>query len=119
MGLATLRADLNRVPMGADSESWVLRGDGTIRHNGVALYTLPSSQSLQEGDIIGVTFDHSELCFRINDAPLDFAVNGAKGGDLYPVVYVDDGAILDTAFSAFQYEPPLGFDRIIVEKSLL
>lgn len=119
VGLATTRADLNRVPLGADSETWVLRGDGTIRHRGEVLYTVPSSQILQEGDVIGVTFDHSELRFRVNDAPLDFAVTGARGGDLFPVVFVDDGAILDTAFSAFQFDPPMGYDRIIVEKSLL
>lgn len=75
--------------------------------------------ALQEGDIIGVTFDHNDLRFRVNDAPVDFAVTSVKGGEMFPVVYVDDGAILDVSFTSFQYEPPLGFDRILVEKSLL
>lgn len=32
---------------------------------------------------------------------------------------VDDGAILDAAFTTFTHQPPIGFDRILIEKSLL
>jgi len=45
-------------------------------------------------------------------------VLGPKG-TLYPVVYVDDGAILDVHFSDFFHQPPQGYDRIMIEQSLL
>lgn len=73
----------------------------------------------QEGDIIGVTYDHVELNFFVNNESTGCAVTNVKGGDMYPVLYVDDGAILDAEFTTFAYQPPEGFDRILVEKSLL
>lgn len=115
--MATANANLSSVPLGIDSQSWVLRQDGNIVNENQILHSL--SEELQESDIIGVTYDHIELKFFVNNKAVDFAVTGVKGGDIYPVVYVDDGAILDAAFTHFQFEPPLGFDRILVEKSLL
>ncbi len=32
---------------------------------------------------------------------------------------VDEGAILDVQFNAFYHQPPIGFDRILLEKSIL
>ena len=117
IGLATANANLNSVPLGIDGQSWVLRQDSNIVHENQILYSL--SEELQESDIIGVAYDHIELKFYVNNKAIDFAVNGVKGGDIYPVVYVDDGAILDANFTTFQFEPPFGFDRILIEKSLL
>ncbi|KAI1303045.1 SPRY domain-containing protein 7 [Halotydeus destructor] len=119
VGLANGNCNLNKVPLGADTDSWILRCDGKIYHNNEKLYELPSSISMQEGDIIGVTYDHSELNFRVNNAPIDFSILSIRGSNIFPVIYVDDGAIIDASFTTFQFEPPLGYDRIIVEKSLL
>jgi len=72
----------------------------------------------KEGDVISVTYDHVELKFFLNDIDVNCSVTGTKG-NLFPVFYVDDGAILDSFFSSFTYKPPDGFDRILIEKSLL
>ncbi|CAL1289669.1 unnamed protein product [Larinioides sclopetarius] len=116
VGLATRHADLNRVPLGRDKESWVLTSEGTIVHNGDILYKL--SEMPMEGDIVGVSYDHVEINFYVNGKNLMCPVTGAKG-EVFPVLYVDDGAILDAAFTNFTHQPPPGFDRIMVEKSLL
>ncbi|XP_054159888.1 SPRY domain-containing protein 7-like [Oppia nitens] len=117
VGLATTNANLSSVPLGVDSQSWVLRQDGTVVTENQILHTF--NEDIQESDIIGVTYDHIELKFYIKNKSIDFAVNGVKGSEIYPVVYVDDGAILDVNFTNFQFDPPFGFDRILVEKSLL
>lgn len=119
LGLATLKADLDRAPLGRDVESWVLRSDGTLVHKDEVLHKL--SDVPQEGDVIGVTFDHVELNFYLNGKELQCPLTNVtcKGGELYPVLYVDDGAILDAAFATFQQQPPPGFDRIMLEQSLL
>lgn len=116
VGLATRHADLNRVPLGRDRDSWVLCHDGNIVHNGEVMYRL--SDMPMEGDIVGVTYDHVEINFYLNGKNLQCPVTGAKG-EVFPVFYVDDGAILDAAFTTFYHQPPPGFDRIMVEKSLL
>jgi hypothetical protein len=103
--------------MGSDTESWVLRCDGSLVHNNQTLHRL--REPLQEGDILGVSFDHLDLKFWVNNSPIEYSVTGIKGGDLFPVLYVDEGAILDSAFTSFQFQPPPGFDRILIEKSLL
>ncbi|KAG8187811.1 hypothetical protein JTE90_001186 [Oedothorax gibbosus] len=116
VGLSTRHADLNRVPMGKDKESWVLTSEGTIMHCADVLYKLPEMP--MEGDIVGVSYDHVEINFYVNGKSLMFPVTGVKG-EVFPVLYVDDGAILDAAFATFSHQPPPGFDRIMVEKSLL
>ncbi|RWS15255.1 alpha-1:2-mannosyltransferase ALG9-like protein [Dinothrombium tinctorium] len=95
VGLATINANLNRVPLGCDAESWVLRNDGTICHNNEILHRLKDLP--MEGDIIGITYDHIELKFLINNEFVDYSLTGIRGGELYPVLYVDDGAILDSS----------------------
>ncbi|CAG2178275.1 unnamed protein product, partial [Oppiella nova] len=105
------------VPLGIDSQSWVLRQDGNIVNENQIIHSL--TEEIQESDVIGITYDHIELKFYINNKAIDFAVTGIKGQEIYPVLYVDDGAILDASFTSFQFDPPFGFDRILVEKSLL
>jgi hypothetical protein len=50
IGVATKKCDLNTVPLGEDTESWVLRQDGTMYHNGEQKNKLTDVP--QEGDII-------------------------------------------------------------------
>ena len=50
LGVATQRCGVNAVPLGQDSESWVLRHDGGLAHDGEVKSTLP--QVPEEGDII-------------------------------------------------------------------
>lgn len=54
-------------------------GAGQIRHR------LP--QLVQEGDVIGVAYDHLELQFFLNGVDLQVASAGIKGEEVYPVVY--------------------------------
>lgn len=48
IGLATLNCDLNKLPLGNDSASWVLSHDGSLVHDGVAIDNIDLSVS--EGD---------------------------------------------------------------------
>ena len=54
MGLASRKCDLNRLPLGNNEESWVLRSDGGICHNGKVVHQL--NVMPDEGDII-VSYD--------------------------------------------------------------
>lgn len=92
-----------------------------------------------EGDTIGVAYDHVELNFYLNGKKLDIPVLNVKG-TVYPALYgefllriknnvscvnawryiiVDDGAILDIILDDFHYSPPPGFEKIMIEQSLL
>ncbi|XP_076312485.1 SPRY domain-containing protein 7-like isoform X4 [Tachypleus tridentatus] len=50
VGLANSEANLNHVPLGQDSHSWVLTNEGTVAHEGEVLDKLP--EVLQEGDVL-------------------------------------------------------------------
>nr|XP_027201029.1 SPRY domain-containing protein 7-like [Dermatophagoides pteronyssinus] len=117
IGLATNNVDLNTIPLGTDNQSWILRQDGTIVHDNKILYRL--GYELKEGDIISILYDHIELRFRRNNQPIDFEIRNIKISEIYPVVYVDNGTIIDMYFSNFHYQPPPSFDRILIEKALL
>jgi len=116
VGLATRSSDLNSAIGGNDAESWALNSDGIVRHNQQELHKVQNLA--QEGDIIGVSYDHIELNFFLNGKSLDAPVMGIKG-TTYPVLYVDDGAILDLILQDFAHPPPMGFEKIMVEQSLL
>ncbi|XP_033210873.1 SPRY domain-containing protein 7 [Belonocnema kinseyi] len=116
VGLATRSTDLNTAIGGNDAESWALNCDGFIRHNQQELHNIQNLA--QEGDIIGISFDHIELNFYLNGKPLDAPIMGLKG-TVYPVLYVDDGAILDLILDEFFHAPPVGFEKIMLEQSLL
>jgi hypothetical protein len=47
------------------------------------------------------TYDHVELNFYVNGANLNCPVLGIRG-TVYPIAFVDDGAILDVAFEKFR-----------------
>ncbi|XP_018056363.1 PREDICTED: SPRY domain-containing protein 7 [Atta colombica] len=116
IGLARRDTDLNVAIGGKDSESWALDSDGIIRHNEQELHKIQNP--VQEGDVIGVSYDHVELNFYLNGESMNAPVTGVKGR-IYPVLYVDDGAILDLFLENFNYTPPMGFEKIMLEQSLL
>ncbi|XP_003743462.1 SPRY domain-containing protein 7 [Galendromus occidentalis] len=117
VGIATREVDLNKLPLGTDYRSVVLRDDGCVVGGGQIRHRLP--QPVQEGDVIGVAYDHVELQFALNGVDLQVATSGIKGEEVYPVVYVDGGAVMEAAFSSFYHAPPAGYQRILVEQSLL
>ncbi|CAE1231489.1 SPRY domain-containing protein 7 [Acanthosepion pharaonis] len=116
VGLALRKVDLNSLPLGKEADSWVLRRDGKLYHNGDVKIQIP--ELAQEGDIIGLAYDHVDLNFFLNGKPTNTPVSGLKG-TLYPVMYVDEGAVLDVQFGTFYHHPPDGFDKIMIEQSLL
>lgn len=128
---------------GMDEFSWTLCSDHILRHNKQELHKLNIANNsdgglhcIQEGDIIGVSFDHIQLKFYLNGSEIDCPISNIKG-TIYPVLYgksitiiidcliylffilVDDGAILDIILDNFTYPPPPGFDKIMLEQSLL
>lgn len=137
LGLARQTCDVN-APLGLSADSWVLDSSGSLLHEGNRLAVQPpmalsrsgslvpalvadggkAPNLVEEGDVIGVTYDHEELCFYLNGKKLAETMTGLRG-TLYPVVYVDDGAIFDINFSDFAQQPPQGFEQIMIEKSLL
>lgn len=50
VGLASRKCDLNRLPLGNNEDSWVLRSDGSICHAGEVVHKL--NVMPDEGDII-------------------------------------------------------------------
>ncbi|KAL1140102.1 hypothetical protein AAG570_000034 [Ranatra chinensis] len=116
IGVATKKCNLNKSPGGCDSESWVYCSDGTMKQNDTVVHM--NIETPAEGDIIGVTYDHIELKFYINGKVIDKHMNGIKG-NVYPVIFVDDGAVLDLIVEDFQNSQPTGFERIMIEQSLL
>ncbi|CAG9825263.1 unnamed protein product [Phaedon cochleariae] len=126
IGLATRQTDLSFAQGGMDEFSWVLSHDHIIRHNKQELYKINTSDnpstgeihSIQEGDIIGVAYDHIQLKFFVNGTEIDHPVSNVKG-TVYPALYVDDGAILDIILDNFNHQSPSGFEKIMLEQSLL
>ncbi|CAH0406086.1 unnamed protein product [Chilo suppressalis] len=81
---------------------------------------VPTSAAVMpvEGDTIGVAYDHVELNFFLNGKSMEIPVRNVRG-TVYPALYVDDGAILDINLDNFLYPPPPGYEKIMVEQSLL
>jgi len=50
IGIATKRVDLNKLPLGNSSDSWVLRSEGNVAHNNVVKHKLTNIP--EEGDIV-------------------------------------------------------------------
>lgn len=82
----------------------------------------------QEGDIIGITYDHVELNFYLNGKNLNIptlmklnsqSASGEYNNEIYPCLFVDDGAILDLIVDNFNYQIPSGYDKVMVEQTLL
>nr|XP_019526943.2 SPRY domain-containing protein 7 [Aedes albopictus] len=148
VGLATQQADLNESKGGFDKETWCLTSDNVVYHNAKPLHKLePNLEAAngsidtdpaaltkldsnatsalvnnsgipQEGDTIGIAYDHVELNFYLNGTNLNVPVLNVRG-TVFPCLFVDDGAILDIVLDNFSYSPPPGFERILIEQSLL
>jgi len=103
-------------PLGSDPDSWVLRSSGELHFNGMSIGKL--DQTIEEGDVIGVSFDHIELSFYVNRTKGGMSFSNVRG-TVYPAVYVEAGAVLDVVFDKFLHNPPSGFDKIMKEKSIL
>lgn len=83
----------------------------------------------QEGDILGVTYNHEEMNFYLNGKSLNIPIfikmqnapssSENNSTEIYPAVHVDDGAILDLIVDNFNYPIPGGYDKIMIEQSLL
>ncbi|XP_001607765.1 SPRY domain-containing protein 7 [Nasonia vitripennis] len=116
VGIATRSTNLDTSVGGMDAESWAFNSDGVIRHNKEELHKVQNLP--QEGDIIGISYDHVELNFYLNGKSMEAPIMGIKG-TTYPVLYVDDGAILDFILENFAHSPPMGFEKIMLEQSLL
>ncbi|KAH8311849.1 hypothetical protein KR044_008287 [Drosophila immigrans] len=103
------------------------------------LIKAPQRDFPDEGDIVGVAFDHVELNFYFNGKNLEVPFRNVRGAALFPVIYgeflaqffsylylkydfsiaVGNGAILDIILDNFTHGPPSGFERILLEQSLL
>lgn len=148
VGLATQQADLNESKGGFDKETWCLTSDNVVYHNAKPLHKLEPNLEVangsidtdpaaltkldsnatstlvnnsgipQEGDTIGIAYDHVELNFYLNGTNLNVPVLNVRG-TVFPCLFVDDGAILDIVLDNFSYSPPPGFERILIEQSLL
>uniref|UniRef100_A0AAX7TLS8 SPRY domain-containing protein n=1 Tax=Astatotilapia calliptera TaxID=8154 RepID=A0AAX7TLS8_ASTCA len=73
VGVATQKVNLNQVPMGRDTNSLVLRHDGSIYHNNEEKNRLPANSIPQEGDIVGpdglgIEAPLESLCPCLDDA---------------------------------------------------
>lgn len=79
-----------------DEFSWALCSDNVIRHNKQDLYRInslnpmsngtPGHFSIQEGDVIGISYDHIQLKFYLNGTEMEFPVTNVKG-TVYPALY--------------------------------
>uniref|UniRef100_A0A0A1WFL5 SPRY domain-containing protein 7 n=1 Tax=Zeugodacus cucurbitae TaxID=28588 RepID=A0A0A1WFL5_ZEUCU len=83
-----------------------------------SLIAQPQHNFPDEGDIIGVAFDHIELNFYFNGKNLEVPFRNVKGA-VYPVIFVGNGAIVDIILDTFHYGAPPGFEKIMLEQSLL
>jgi len=116
VGVATRNCSLDTGPFGNDPDSWVLRNSGELWFNGMTIGRI--DHTLEEGDVIGVSFDHIELNFYVNGKKGSIAFSNVRG-TVFPALYVGEGAVLDAIFDKFLHPIPSGFDKIIKEKSLL
>ncbi|VDD94880.1 unnamed protein product [Enterobius vermicularis] len=114
VGLANRSVKLNVVP--PEENCWILRHTGELVANGEVIGKI--GESLEEGDCIGVAYDHIDLKLYKNGTLLQPTLNSIRG-QVYPIVYVDDGAILDVSFRLFSYNAPVGYAEIMVEQTLL
>uniref|UniRef100_A0A8C0DD91 SPRY domain containing 7 n=1 Tax=Balaenoptera musculus TaxID=9771 RepID=A0A8C0DD91_BALMU len=117
IGVATQKVNLNQIPLGRDVHSLVMRNDGALYHNNEEKNRLPANNLPQEGDVVGITYDHVELNVYLNGKNMHCPASGIRG-TVYPVVYVDDSAILDCQFSEFYHTPPPGFEKILFEQQI-
>lgn len=119
--------ELSRVPI--LNYAWVLRQDGSLWENGQLAGqasesaftegdTIVSTSSLVPSDFQMVTFDHVELKFYRNGIALPLTLHSVRG-QVFPLIFVDENAILDVKFRGCTSQPPSGFEEIMIEQTLL
>eukprot|EP00074_Homo_sapiens_P097446 XP_016876166.1 SPRY domain-containing protein 7 isoform X1 [Homo sapiens] len=86
IGVATQKVNLNQIPLGRDMHSLVMRNDGALYHNNEEKNRLPANSLPQEGDVVGITYDHVELNVYLNGKNMHCPASGIRG-TVYPVVY--------------------------------
>uniref|UniRef100_A0AC34Q8I3 SPRY domain-containing protein n=1 Tax=Panagrolaimus sp. JU765 TaxID=591449 RepID=A0AC34Q8I3_9BILA len=114
VGVATRKADLSKAPV--VENAWMLHHDGRVLANGDEIGTI--DVELNEGDNIGISFDHIDLKFYKGEEELPISIPNIRG-QVYPCAFVDDSAILDFKFRTFDLNPPRGFEEIMFEQTLL
>ena len=82
-GICTPAADLSK-DLGLDQSSWAVTSSGCVRTRGELEYTV--SHNLEEGDVLGFSYDHVELNIFCNGKNLDTPILGIKG-TVFPVFY--------------------------------
>ena len=82
-GICTPAADLN-TDLGLDHNSWAVTSGGQVRARSSQEYSLAAK--LEEGDVLGFSYDHVELNIFCNGKNLDTPVLGIKG-TVFPVFY--------------------------------
>ncbi|CAF2728595.1 unnamed protein product [Rotaria sp. Silwood2] len=117
IGLGTRRTNLSKVPLGYDSEAWVMDQYGQVKHDNKVLSQFRTT--IEEGDVIGFAYDHDTFRIFVNGTEQEPSSRVPTRGTVFPIFYVDEGAILDIQFSTFYFPPPEGYDRILLEKSLI
>ncbi|KAK0404040.1 hypothetical protein QR680_017255 [Steinernema hermaphroditum] len=115
IGLANRSADLNKAPL--TENAWILNSAGELVSGREILGKASEEVSIEEGDSIGVAFDHIELSFYVNGTRLANSITAVRG-QVFPVVYVDN-AILDVKFRSFSFDAPPGYEEIMLEQTLL
>ena len=83
VGLCSPGADLNR-DLGLDQNSWAVTSGGEVRTKGGREYSLTTK--VEEGDVLGFSYDHVELNIFCNGKNIDTPVLGIKG-TVFPVFY--------------------------------
>ncbi|CAF1263170.1 unnamed protein product [Adineta steineri] len=117
IGLGTRRTNLSKVPLGTDCEAWIMDQYGQVKHDNKVLSQFRTA--IEEGDVIGFAYDHEIFRIFVNGTEQEPSCRVATRGTVFPIFYVDEGAILDIQFSTFYFPPPDGYDRILLEKSLI
>lgn len=85
---------MNQILGGMDEFSWALCHDHIIRHKKQELYKINISETadtgeiskIQEGDIVGIAYDHIQLKFFVNGTEIDHSVTNVKG-TVFPALY--------------------------------
>ncbi|CAL2051789.1 unnamed protein product [Caenorhabditis brenneri] len=114
IGLGQKQSPLDKIP--CTEKFWGIRDNGDIAKEDQLIAKM--KKTVEEGDVVGVTYDHVELKFYVNGKEVEDVITGVRG-PVYPMVYVDDSAILDLKFKNFTEAPPPGFGEILVEQTIL
>ncbi|EYC08703.1 hypothetical protein Y032_0064g3487 [Ancylostoma ceylanicum] len=114
VGLGNSHSPLDAVPVACDF--WGIRDNGDVVANETVIGKL--NKPISEGDSIGVCYDHVELKFLVNGEWAEPSITGIRG-PAYPIIYVDESAIIDVKFRRFTQEAPSGYDEILAEQTLL